>query len=103
MTYAPKILVNKQVSMIDEAIHIQVIGLIPNVTIELKATRITTGAKKFKLQSFAKFIADERGKVDLKIAKPIEGTYQVADAMGLFWSLERKEEVQDDKQGITDK
>ena len=103
MTYKPKLLVNKQVSMIDEAIHIQVIGLLPNVPIELQATRISAGTKKFKLQSFAKFIADENGTVDLKIAKPTEGTYLEVDAMGLFWSLERKEAVQDDKQVITDK
>ena len=103
MTYNPKLLVNKQVSMIDEAIHIQVIGLLPNVPIELKATRISAGPKKFKLQSFAKFIADENGTVDLKLAKPTEGTYLKVDAMGLFWSLERKEEVQDVEQVITDK
>jgi len=103
MTNNPKIFVNKPESMIDEAIHIQVSGLIPNVPIELKASRISAGTKMFKLQSFAKFIADDNGNVDLKIAKPIEGTYQDVDAMGLFWSLERKEEVQDDKQAITDK
>ena len=103
MTYNPKLLVNKQVSMIDEAIHIQVIGLLSNVPIELKATRISAGPKKFKLQSFAKFIANENGTVDLKIAKPTEGTYQEVDAMGLFWSLQRKEEVQDVEHAITDK
>jgi dienelactone hydrolase len=106
MTNNPKIQVNKQLSMIDEAIHIQVTGLLPNTPIELKATRISAGTKKFKLQSFAKFVADENGIVDLKIAKPTEGTYQDADAMGLFWSLERKEEVQEIQeigQHVTDK
>ena len=103
MTYNPKILVNKLVSMIDEAIHIQVTGLIPNVPIEIKASRISAGTKMFKLQSCSKFIADNHGKVDLKIAKPIEGTYQDVDAMGLFWSLERKEEVRGIEQNITEK
>ncbi len=103
MNTNPNILVNKQISMIDEAIHIQVTGLKQNEPIELKATRISAGLKKFKLQSFAKFVADENGMVDLKLAKPTEGTYQDVDAMGLFWSLERKEEVQEVEHAITEK
>ncbi len=103
MTSNPKILVDKKISMIDEGLHITVTGLKSNLSIKLKATRISAGVTKFKLQSYAQFIADENGIVDLKIAKPIDGTYQEVDPMGLFWSLERKEEVQEVEQAITEK
>ena len=89
--------------MIDEPIHIQIIGLMPNEPIQITATRISSGTKKFKLQSYAKYVADGNGVVDLKKTIPIEGTYQDADMMGLFWSLEIKEEVQGIEETITEK
>ena len=45
MSYNPKIQVNKQGSMIDEPIHMQIIGLMPNEPIQLTATRISSGAR----------------------------------------------------------
>jgi dienelactone hydrolase len=39
-------------------------------------------------QSSANFVADDRGGVDLASMKPTSGAYQVADRMGLFWSMQ---------------
>src|SRR3954453_19096450 len=37
--------------------------------------------------SHAAFVADARGCVDVGIQKPVAGTYNLADPMGLFWSM----------------
>src|SRR5262249_50552790 len=37
--------------------------------------------------SFAVFEADPTGTIDLRTSRPLDGSYQVADMMGLFWSM----------------
>lgn len=39
-------------------------------------------------ESFAEFTTNPQGQVDLALAAPSGGTYRVADAMGLFWSMQ---------------
>ena len=39
-------------------------------------------------KSSAEFTTDSRGQVDLALTAPRGGTYRVADAMGLFWSMQ---------------
>lgn len=37
--------------------------------------------------SYGEFLANAEGEIDLAVVAPIEGSYEGADAMGLFWSM----------------
>ncbi|NFG62630.1 MULTISPECIES: acyl-CoA thioesterase/BAAT N-terminal domain-containing protein [unclassified Clostridium] len=39
--------------------------------------------------SYGVFISDEKGEVDLDLAKPVKGTYEANDSMGLIYSLKK--------------
>ncbi|TLS36462.1 acyl-CoA thioesterase/bile acid-CoA:amino acid N-acyltransferase family protein [Pseudalkalibacillus caeni] len=83
-----KIVVSSLTTMIDQPIDVYVTGLEPNQKITLRAKRIAEGMKAVHLESTAKFIADTNGVVDLNSQKPVEGSYDCIDKMGLFWSLD---------------
>lgn len=50
-------------------------------------------------ESWAMFEADDDGRVDLTSQRPLRGTYQEVDSMGLFWSmsLETEKDVLEDE------
>ncbi len=79
-------------ALADQPITIRVTGLKPKQPITLRA--------RMKLQttfeSFATFIADEHGVVDVSRATPLYGTYTQSDAMGLFWSMSTKAKLDGD-------
>lgn len=58
-------------------------GLPPNQVVTVRLSFSWVGCK---WSSRADFIADDAGHVDLSTMVPIDGDYDVADAMGLFWS-----------------
>ena len=84
----PKIIVSSLTSLIDSRIDIRVVGLLPRQIVTLMASRITVGKQEVYLESYAKFLADNFGVVDLNTQQPIEGSYSCIDGMGLFWSMD---------------
>jgi len=66
-------------------VNIQVEGLAPGQTVTLRATLQDDMDQKG--ESYAAFLADTNGRVDVTTQAPISGTYQIPDPMGLFWSM----------------
>src|SRR5215469_9036252 len=72
-------------SLIDEPVCIRLSGVQPRQRVTLHAE--TLDGFRQRWQSAATFAADEQGIVDLSIQKPLAGSYQEIDPMGLFWSM----------------
>jgi len=70
--------------MQDEVIEIALSGLDPWARVTL---RLTTEINGMEFVSSADFHADVKGRVDVTSQVPVVGSYQGADAMGLFWSM----------------
>ena len=66
-------------------IHVTVSGLPPNALVTLRAR--TTDYEGRTWHSAAQFRASGTGRLDLATAVPVAGSYHVADAGGLLWSL----------------
>ncbi|WP_164217152.1 acyl-CoA thioesterase/bile acid-CoA:amino acid N-acyltransferase family protein [Virgibacillus sp. YIM 98842] len=86
---APKFQISSIESYIDEELTIKVIGCLKNSEVTIHATTYDEEEKKFC--SYATFIADHEGMVNVSSQKPIKGTYNQADSSGLFWSMEHAE------------
>ncbi|MGW5673569.1 acyl-CoA thioesterase/bile acid-CoA:amino acid N-acyltransferase family protein [Streptomyces sp. NPDC003860] len=78
--------VDKPTALADEPVRIQVTGL--EAGQKVKLTSQATDYEGMKWTGRAEFAADEKGTVDLNRARPRSGTYEKADGMGLFWSME---------------
>lgn len=78
------------VSMSDEKISIRLHGINPDQIVTVHA--IAKDETGIEWASFAKFKADSNGNVDLGTQKPLSGTYDEIDPMGLFWSMEPQSE-----------
>jgi Acyl-CoA thioester hydrolase/BAAT N-terminal region len=76
----------RQDVLIDDTIPIVVSGLMPGAT---ATVRLRSG-QDGQWTSSATFTADDRGSIDLTRMAPVKGSYKDADAMGLFWSAERR-------------
>lgn len=83
----------------NEPIHVDVEGLVPGRHVVVQALATDDSGKPWK--SWARFTADGSGAVDLARAVPERGTYQVADAAGLLWSLEPAFAAAPDAQYVT--
>jgi dienelactone hydrolase len=66
-------------------IHVDVSGLPPGGLVTVRAS--TTDYQGRPWQSAARFRASPKGTLDLGTAVPVSGSYHVADAGGLLWSL----------------
>jgi dienelactone hydrolase len=64
-----------------QQVHVRLTGFPP-------AGLVTLRASMPGYASHASFVADADGSVDVAARAPVEGTYQDADADGLFWSME---------------
>ncbi|WP_342539578.1 acyl-CoA thioesterase/bile acid-CoA:amino acid N-acyltransferase family protein [Heyndrickxia sp. FSL K6-6286] len=84
----PRIVVSESISLIDSPVKITIQDVKPGKKVTIKAKRIATGLKRLELESYAIFIVDRSGKVELDSEEPISGSYSGVDGMGLFWSLE---------------
>ena len=89
-----------ETSKVDEPVTIKISGLLKNERVLIRAlsndyycinTSIFDVGNKAEWESYAVFVADESGTIDLENAKPVEGTYKEADKMGLFYSMTVKE------------
>lgn len=85
----PRFQISQIDSYIDEDIIITVTGCEKNTKLSIHA--ITYDEEQKKFSSYATFIANSKGIVDVSMQKPIEGTYDKVDASGLFWSMEHSE------------
>lgn len=76
--------ITPQKSLVDEIVHWLVTGLEPGekITVALKDLELA-------MESAAVFTADDQGQVDPAQIKPVEGSYDWLDPMGLFWTLKR--------------
>jgi hypothetical protein len=89
----PVISIQPSEAYIDEPVSIRLSGFEPNHEVTIRATtvgtafpdRIDTGIVR---ESQATFQTDANGEVDLEKQAPLSGSYEIADGMGLFWSME---------------
>lgn len=82
---APSITVEPRDALIDQRVSVRITGLEPLQRVTL--TAVSTDAAKRQWMSTATFEANRRGAVNLDRVRPISGSYDMADAMGLFWSM----------------
>lgn len=72
-------------ALIDEVVSIQLSDLAPGQNVTVRArTRFHTS---HVWESYATFMADKNGSVDVSAQQPLTGTYETADPMGLLWSM----------------
>lgn len=67
-------------------VAVRLVDVPPGTSVEISAER-RYGRPSFLYGANAHFVADAAGVVDLTTAVPLEGSYQGADAAGLFWSM----------------
>jgi dienelactone hydrolase len=80
----PKLEIQPTDALIDAPVSIQLTGFL--------AEQLTLCAEMANYlgctwASQATFVADQHGRVDVADQRPIAGTYEQPDAMGLFWSM----------------
>ncbi|KAL3883400.1 hypothetical protein ACJMK2_029668 [Sinanodonta woodiana] len=80
----PKLSVTPSSGLVDEKVHIRVSGLRPYETVKLSAELVEN---KVVFQSYAMYIADRNGQIDLFKDAAESGTYAGVEPMGLFWSI----------------
>ncbi|TGV08046.1 palmitoyl-CoA hydrolase [Alcaligenaceae bacterium 429] len=70
---------------IDVPRQISIRGAVPGETVAISASTVRRGVR---WTSYAEFVADDRGYVELakQVPESEDSTYDVADAMGLIWS-----------------
>ncbi len=71
----------------DEALRtLRLVDLPPRREVTIRASSRDDAGNRW--ESSATFVTDDRGQVDLSRAVPKAGSYQAADRMGLFWSMQ---------------
>ncbi|MBM3893426.1 hypothetical protein FJ365_03445 [Candidatus Dependentiae bacterium] len=87
----PTITVSQRETLLDEPITITLSGMPVKELITFRAT--CTDMHDQEWSSHAVFETNDTGEVDLTTQSPIEGSYEGADSMGLFWSILPKEKL----------
>ena len=77
---------------LDEPVSIRLAGFPPNHEVTVRATTVGAAYPAFTdtglvRESEATFKTDNDGSVDVTAQAPISGSYEGANAMGLFWSM----------------
>ncbi|WP_124065678.1 acyl-CoA thioesterase/bile acid-CoA:amino acid N-acyltransferase family protein [Clostridium sp. E02] len=92
--------INPERSFIDQSVDITLTGLQQNQKVIIRAVSndyycVNSGmpeqGQNSVWESYGIFIADDNGNLSLGKAAPVEGTYQICDAMGLFYSMKIRE------------
>ncbi|HET8841013.1 MAG TPA: acyl-CoA thioesterase/bile acid-CoA:amino acid N-acyltransferase family protein [Ktedonobacteraceae bacterium] len=78
-------LVAPEIALLDAPVSIRLQGLSSGQKVLLRAWIDDSQGNRWA--SWAPFRADDDGAIDVRIQRPEEGTYQDADPMGLFWSM----------------
>ena len=84
-----KIEISKIEALVTEKIKIKVLELSPNSKLRISMKMELPWCKGEEYSSYGVFISDENGEVDLDLVKPIEGTYETNNSMGLIYSLKK--------------
>ncbi|MFJ9871036.1 acyl-CoA thioesterase/BAAT N-terminal domain-containing protein [Streptomyces sp. NPDC101165] len=77
--------VDAPIALADQAVHLKINGLEPHDEITVGSSATAYDGKVW--HGRATFTADDRGRVDLSTTRPVSGTYNTVDGMGLFWSM----------------
>lgn len=85
-THTTQFEIDSPSTLLDPSITIKVTGLPPKGKAIIRVHFCDD--LKQRWESWAEFIADEQGIVDLRTETPIDGTYVEPDAMGLSWSIQ---------------
>jgi dienelactone hydrolase len=72
-------------ALFDEQVSVVIEDAAANESVTLRASAIDDLGHRWC--SHASVRADAAGRIDLASAVPVSGTYDVADSMGLFWSM----------------
>ncbi len=83
---APTIEVDEPVALVDRAVHIRITGLAAGESVEVGLEG--RAADGVEWRSSGTWEADGDGVVDLREDPPLTGSYEGADGMGLFWSMD---------------
>lgn len=78
--------VSAPAALVDQAVNISVTGLTAGQSVTLTAQATDTAHRTWQAQ--ATFKAGPGGVLNLSSAVPTGGSYQAADPMGLFWSMD---------------
>jgi dienelactone hydrolase len=85
----PRIFIEPAESLIDQPVHIRLSGFLPGRKVKIQTTA-TWLEENQVTESFATFLTDSTGAVDLDQQAPVDGSYSTIDGMGLFWSMQEK-------------
>lgn len=83
--HGSKIKILPEKALFDQKVKIRLLGFKPNQLVTVRASTKDDTDKKWV--SYATFKANADGVVDLNSQKPLSGTYDGVDPMGLFWSM----------------
>jgi dienelactone hydrolase len=86
----PAITITPNSALSDELVRIHLRGFAPGQRVTLRAAMADDAGQRWR--SWAEFAANDAGAVDLATAAPRSGSYSSADAMGLFWSMARADD-----------
>jgi dienelactone hydrolase len=78
--------VDNPVALVDQLVTIRVDNLKPKQPLTLRLSALDAKTQRV-WESFATFVADNRGVIEVATSQPLYGTYKSIDAMGLFWSM----------------
>ncbi|MDR1136681.1 MAG: acyl-CoA thioesterase/BAAT N-terminal domain-containing protein [Synergistaceae bacterium] len=81
-----EILFSSETSPVWKQVDIKLAGFRPRSYVRLTAAMDETQGKTFR--SWADFVTDGEGRVDLTADAPRYGTYSGVDPLGMFWSME---------------
>src|SRR5271165_198722 len=73
-------------ALIDQRVSVTVRGLAPGVPVTIRASLDDELGRTWS--SWARYLADGHGDVDVAAQPSEDGTYQGTDFSGLFWSME---------------
>jgi len=82
---AQKITVTPPTVLMDGVADIRATGLQPGATVTIRADLTDGGDQPWEAE--ADFTADSTGAVDTATQAPVKGSYRLASAMGLIWSM----------------
>jgi dienelactone hydrolase len=82
---APRIDIEPDVALVDETVALRVTGLPAHQRVILRARM--AGYLGTTWDAHATFVTDAMGSVDVSGQRPVSGTYDSHDPMGLFWSM----------------
>lgn len=84
-----EIIINQESNFYNKPIDIKVYNLPPSKKVKLSLNVID--AKEHSWNSYAFYISDKNGQIDLSTAASVGGSYLGIHPMGLFWSMKSKD------------